>query len=559
MKYEDWIVRRLIFKKDFNGIFTYIHQQIKAASEETIKEPLSEIEMAFQAHYYFQPSADPVKHFQQFVFKSIMEYNKNIRDYHSLDLPIVQSSCFGKTRLVLEASKGYLNLVYTCHRPDLSTGYPPQNREVDGFLHSHSKVEELEIFITCTFKIVCDILTESDSEDALSRQQGDSSVKFLTFWGRVCDFCRRCLDDRRQSSHVLDFFRHFQGPGWLNRFGKGLFYREEFQGKTYRVPTHLVIVFDESGELHRPLPNNKSRTLYQNLRKAHQSIESKTCVLVFIDTIYPSIPDYQPPITVSSSYRPPELKNKLLSPYYEVLTNDPDPTPVDYGLSELEVLAKIYSYGRPAWKFMFFRNDVNVCEPSIEDACKFAKEKLIYSTQEGPLSKMAIIAIQSIRYGIYGIKDHTLASQLVSSHMATCLYLGEDRLRTMVNYIPEPLIAEAACQSLHCNPLGTGHYQEWSFSLNPDALCKYLTIFIEEYISGRVDVGDLEKFMARIILSLSYDTVVLTRKDICFAKSISLREFFDQLLPNAYQKEWLQLLGMKRGNYFANMSIKFCR
>lgn len=95
--------------------------------------------IAFEAEY--QCSEIVLEHFVNFVKKDIIEVYSKSLDHHSQYFSMVQSSGYGKTRLVLEAGKGHLNVVYCCLRRDNSNGYPPANSPVRSLLLDFFLVE----------------------------------------------------------------------------------------------------------------------------------------------------------------------------------------------------------------------------------------------------------------------------------------------------------------------------------------------------------------------------------------------------------------------------------
>src|SRR5690606_15474524 len=87
---------------------------------------------------YRQPSR-ALRHFKEFFEEKILKaYNINRNAFYALYFAVVQSSGYGKTRLLLEAGKRFFNLVYCCLRDPKSTGYPLRNDRLADYLKSHN-------------------------------------------------------------------------------------------------------------------------------------------------------------------------------------------------------------------------------------------------------------------------------------------------------------------------------------------------------------------------------------------------------------------------------------
>lgn len=74
-----------------------------------------------------------------------------------------------------------------------------------------------------------------------------------------------------------------------------------------------------------------------------------------------------------------------------------------------------------------------------------------------------------------------------------------------MQYPPEPILAEAACHALYnCSVAGQGYVFSESF------VREVFLEFAESFISGLVSAGDIGKVVARCILSLTLDKVILS-------------------------------------------------
>ncbi len=150
-------------------------------------------------------------------------------------------------------------------------------------------------------------------------------------------------------------------------------------------------------------------------------------------------------------------------------------------------------------------------------------------------------AILCVRFGMKGILDHTLGSNLMSSHMATGYYFGPDRVRMMVRYAPEPILGEAACQLLHFSMSGentTPHF-------DAEELSVLLVANSSLWLNGLVDFGDLGELVGRIILSMAYDFIKLKDVEdgnfVFFSTPIRVADFLAVIAPNSLNQEFRSL------------------
>lgn len=530
-KYAD-----LIADKRYQEFFLSLK---KLMTKQIFTAPPGSVE-AFKVKYRHKHVA--LDYFEKFVKKKIFEaYNKNPGLYHSLYFSIVQSSGFGKTRLVLEAGKTHLNVVYCCLRPSGSSGYPLCNVRVWEHLQLNNSVNAYKIFIMCTYVVACNCKVQDPKIPPLAAYEnaGSESVKFLAFWNSVITFAKKCKSDLSYRRRIEAFYRLGQLKANSSKIDDNFYFEEKLKnGASNIFLSHLLIVFDEARSLLQETDADDS-SIFRNLRKAQKQLHSTICALVFIDTLS-SVSQFQPSRMKDPSSRPESTKFNLLPPFYEILTNDPVAEPVSETASREEKLARVLSFGRPMWLAYYFEDPCENLKLRIYDAIKFAKQKLSYVlNREDNLNKDSILASMAVRFGINGIMDHTLASTFMSSYLGTCVYIGTDRLRMLVQYVPEPIVAEAASQIIHGRAMED---EDWDYSVDSSTFANYLELFGEKLTRGLVDVGDLGELLARVVLSLAYDYAHITLSQIgsdnLFTDSISLKTFLNVLLPKSYRDSW---------------------
>jgi hypothetical protein len=179
---------------------------------------------------------------------------------------------------------------------------------------------------------------------------------------------------------------------------------------------------------------------------------------------------------------------------------------------------------------------------TIDRALQYAMEKL----SNDPKSRLEQnilpwLACMSIRFGIWGIMDHSIATALLSSYMATAIHFGEDRIRMFAYYVPEPILAEAACRLIHGFTGNGPSATELGIALEQ---------FEESLVSGLVDAGNIGELTARITLALAYDKLCLDTMQPSgyqfkyFSDPVPLQDFIDLLVPWEYRRRYNEKFGI---------------
>lgn len=477
--------------------------------------------------------------FEHFVsVKIIQEYAKRKKNesglikYHSPYFSVVQSSGFGKTRLMKESALRRINTVYCCLRAENVRGYPQGNSIVRKFIFdNHLDEQTLQAFIACTFIEANQLALKhfDGTQDgpalaaAISDQLTCDDVLCDQFWQSVIGKVLRASDMKNEA--FIEMFKKLQRKFSISAYKdrkNGLIRK----GQKPVLISELLIVFDEARNLF-PNADSEAKTPFFNLRRAFRNLESKNCILVFIDTLsnVADAANFAPPVVMDPSYRPGQgYFNALLPPFCEVLSFDVFHIGnLDVVNFKLESLIERYKRGRPLWDAIF--NEQSEYRKGIEFACY----KLLCA-QQGTLRSYdspTMIAILSLRFGIIGINDASISSNLVSSHMATLIYLDADRTKMYVRYPAEPALMEAACYCLHSDP-ELIHEPEYK----PGRIAHLINFFSRNWVSGLIDVGDLGRVLARMILALTYDRVKLDDQ----GKSKSESEDTDSETDDFYYK-----------------------
>jgi len=89
--------------------------------------PSEDAAISFACDY--KDSGNGVKSFANYLMACSNEFQKSHNLFMSPYVAIVQSSMYGKTRLLREIARSYYRVVYVCLREEWSTGYPPRTLE----------------------------------------------------------------------------------------------------------------------------------------------------------------------------------------------------------------------------------------------------------------------------------------------------------------------------------------------------------------------------------------------------------------------------------------------
>lgn len=260
------------------------------------------------------------------------------------------------------------------------------NVNVFQFLEQNPSQEDLELFIMTIFLMAgvfawksVEYSSENPKPPLAELEDVNEPVKFGRFWEKVIELVQFCIKEKDEDSikKIHDFWNLFQDSFEAETAEKQFVVEQkDSQGNICRGLSHLLIVFDEANLVETG--NDGSSNLFRNLWKAHQNLNPSSCILVFIDTLS-SVSKFQPAQVNDPSHRQVDRKFDLLPPFYEVLTADPDPSPLEESLTGIERLRRIFSYGRPSWYAMFFAPGHDLSKPGRMDYIKLCQGKVIIS------------------------------------------------------------------------------------------------------------------------------------------------------------------------------------
>jgi len=202
-----------------------------------------------------------------------------------------------------------------------------------------------------------------------------------------------------------------------------------------------------------------------------------------------------------------------------------------------------FSIGRPCWKAL---KDVYYKESNNNEIFAWKKVKaLVKAKLQGGTNNyideerkiLTSIAVLASLCSIDISPSVYFASNLVASHLGTCLSISQDRSKILVCYPPEPLITEASYELLDNDML---HYISQSFG------------------QGIVEPGKHGEIIGELILILTcqqlQNRLQRSKKVNFFTGEIGLVDFLNDLL-----KDKIMLQNNNEHKYLKNAKISFTR
>lgn len=373
---------------------------------------------------------------------------------------IFQSSGYGKSRLVKEVAK-QVPTIYLCLRDANSTGYPPRTSVgADLFERVLKGLTEGEEW---RFLYILQVAIQCFNEELMDCNNN------AEFWNKQMntEFCETIWTKVQSKS-----------SDW-----KKIHHDELISSVTEDTTTdkvNLIFCIDEARVLISPT-DEQSISPFRFFRRALREIHWNGFFVLFLDTLS-KISNFVPPKSADSSSRDTsDLPLKLFYPYFRLTTMDVFKS-FDVYDNESWNLAR---FGRPL--YMSYLQSCKDDPQAINKLKNLLRRKLLGGVDSFEDSKQEIssLAILSSVIGLDMSPQSQLASELVASHMATCLSVSEDRERLIIAYPSEPLLSEVALEFM-----------------SDLMLPKILRLFSTSLKKGLVDPGPRGELVGRIILAV---------------------------------------------------------
>jgi hypothetical protein len=442
---------------------------------------------------------------------------------------LIGPSMIGKTRLLQQLSKS-ICVVYLCLRPRKSTGLPPRSELADQIGLVKKKAPELELEYTQLMAAIFHVVAEFFS----SQSAQDSEEKRLTEWfefndksgaqfaSRVNERLKQIVNKQRDPSAALE--TDLQKLHQITSFIKN---------------PHLkvLLAIDEARTLVELKTIDVSKVSYfRVLRRALSKIPPSRGFFALVTDTTATVADFNPALHHDPSARPePGLKPKItFAPIYDIGTFDSKVPPGRPKTWEaLLSPRRLFSYGFP-----FFRIYVETAEARgkstpviVKNLTEIAIEKLLCIPLLPPLSEGQLFALlgSTIQPQIY--EAARLNSELVSSHLAHCLYISPSRERIISDYPSQFTLSMAA---------------NYFLARNKDVMISCIKALAVILRQGLISSGNAGELASRIILLLAMHKAMESTSltEIPYGCSVPLVDFLCALTGQEKEKVDLKSLDL---------------
>ncbi|ANB12342.1 hypothetical protein AWJ20_592 [Sugiyamaella lignohabitans] len=402
------------------------------------------------------PSSRP---FFNFIKETIRNVSEGFPRVYSPCVYIVQSSMYGKSRLIKNLACHHVYASYMCFREGFISGYPRAcfGRSIDRgktlgyFRYSNDSAFACDVvlFLICTLEVIVEGLERNDDdfttvekfwnlqETSLVFEQ-NVEMRFLEkrdsigyIWETIRDqsAVRITEDSVVISEDVKDLLR----TGW-HKYCSAL-----KRNKDPKIEECFVLAIDEARSLGiQSKPDTMSEPFLKIFKRVarffNTAILWRGFAIIFAGT----------PAAISDLSPPPEDDSSLIAtdtidahPWYNLGTFDLHvrwgETPLTLDFTEIGTLRYYAKFGRPSWKLYTDSGHENEL---LADATARLRGRDIDS-----LSK------QQLLYAVYAPlmnHDYRTAERLVESQMATLEWVSDNHGQIEVGYPSEPILALAA-------------------------------------------------------------------------------------------------------------------
>ena len=483
-------------REDAEALYRYLHPDASGtastAMEETSGPNQQQIEE--QRALFAAPYIDPTNMVTTFVTYAeacFDHYQANAQTYNSPYFCLVQSSGYGKTRLLREVARK-VRVMYVCMRSDAArvTGYP-----------RHTATAMTALF------------------EGLNRSTASTYVDGLA---------------ERFGQCVQSALTKLPPPGVDDETSEASFPSERLAGsvwnfKDVHLPANpqeeselVILVLDEARASLDVQVNQISqfRLIRRALARFAKKFKMRRFVAVFVDTSS-RIKNFSPSADLEPSLRPTQLDDELIAPKLFmpfILRNSFDVNFKPLQGNDLSSLVDSDDYLRAGRPLVSMPSSESIVHGrrSISGLTKqlsFLSRKLhggqSQRTRAGALSEMLC------RLGASVHPHHPYAREMVADYMATLLGTDNERKSMLVAYVAEPKLAIAAADS-------------WSSeSLFANELAPALQ---HALMSGAVSQGARGELVSQILWLFAFDKAAqLAGKGV--GECVELEQVLTQLLP----------------------------
>ncbi|KAG9284255.1 hypothetical protein G9A89_002065 [Geosiphon pyriformis] len=474
-EYQDFYAK---YHQDNPGATTNCYEEYLKTKQAALHQQNQALMEAFKIPY--KDPSNIVELFQDYINKKHAYWFANQADHIPYGT-LFQSSGYGKTRLIEQIARRIPTL-YVCLRPKESTGYPPATPyapEIFDRLGQISGGEEWR-FIYILWHAIKKLQGYSLNESAENLWKLQLDYEWCEkFWAEVL-------------ASSKDWEKVNQRDANLNR--NKFPFSDNPDNKV-----KILLCIDEARYLISSVQNDGCRK-FRLFGRAMRQIDWNGFFVLFLDT--PSkIPNSTPPSSADPSGRKDELELKLFHPFTRLTTMDifGEKTEDPVETSEEDQMVQLARLGRPLIYSYFDvkRKGSFSTQTALKELVSLLKIKLFGGASSFKDSEeMSSIAVLSVLVCLDISPQSKIPSDLVTSHMATCVAVSRDGERLLIRYPSEPLLAEAALSAITDN----------------ETLICVLQRFNEILKKGFVDARPREEVVARIILILAVRSIQKTKQ-----------------------------------------------
>jgi hypothetical protein len=384
---------------------------------------------------------------------------------------IFQSSGYGKSRLIKEMAKD-IPTIYICLRDAKSTGYPLRtNVGADLF---ERVLRDLKVGDEWKFLYVLQNAIQCFQEE-LKLISCNNNINNINeeLWNRQMDieFCNKVWTEVQKRS-----------ANWNSIEFKDVIDSVDFlTNENSNDDVCFLLCIDEARVLISPT-NRCNISPFRLFRRALRKVRWNGFFTLLLDTLS-RISNFAPPKLIDPSSRDTtDLSFELFYPYFRLTTMD---IFIDSNNNYDDEYRNLAKYGRPL--YMSYLQSCADDPQAVDKLNNLLRRKLLGGADNFVQSRQEIssLAILSSVVGFDMSPQSQLASELVASHMATCLSVSEDRERLIIAYPSEPLLSEVAL--------------EFMSSLTLSKILKHFNALLKK---GLVEPGPRGELVARIILAV---------------------------------------------------------
>jgi len=398
----------------------------------------------------FEDKSDYLNHFRQYID----ECHRKSEDTYMPYLTILQSSGYGKSRLIKE----YANYVYTLY---LNLGiyrncFPRPSADAKEFISSFENSKDpITWFNTFLAKAISSIKENNYSDPS-------------QFW-------RSQLNDNGKSiwKPAIDAANETSRQGGLESIRINVGYLEE----NFHVESEIKILLciDEGRTLLEYKNNEMHISLFRCWRRALRDNKWRARGLfsVILDTTS-RLSNFAPSLRDDPTIKSINDSRKIFMPFIDVTTFNT----LTYNTSD-NYYNRLFSNGRPCWKALkdaycegsssvstdiyAWNKVINLVKAKIQGGGELLVKGTNMDENYEERKILTSVAILASLCSVDISPSVHFASNLIGSHLGTCLAISQDRMKVLVCYPPEPLITEAVYELLnndilHCiaQTLGQG-------------------------------------------------------------------------------------------------------